>query len=363
MQERRIWVNVTTSENWNRPAVGIIRVEQKICEELEKIYPKGTVRKCVWVDNQFKELMEKEGNKNTDLFKQGDIFISLGLDWDYPYVSSFYEIKKKGIHVITICYDLIPILFPQLCLQNVAGKFCSYFIDVIEASSVVMCISKRTECDLKKFISETGSKDVRTEVIQLGNNFCNNTQISLNPNKEKFILYVSSIERRKNHEVLYKAYHILCSQGLKMQIPQLIFVGMPGWGVDDLIRDINEDPLTKGKITILNRVSDSDLISLYKNAIFCVYPSLYEGWGLPVCEALSLGRFVLCSNCGSLQEAGESYADYLDPWNPYDWAKAIYYYSTNLEKVRKKEKTIKNNYKSFSWRDTALQVKKVIESL
>ena len=70
---------------------------------------------------------------------------------------------------------------------------------------------------------------------------------------------------------------------------------MPGWGVGDLLKDIELDPLTKGMIVQLNHVNDAELLRLYESSMFCVFPSLYEGWGLPVGEALSLGKAVLCS--------------------------------------------------------------------
>ena len=442
MQDNTIWINVTTSENWNRPAVGIVRVEKRICEELENIYSVSRIKKCIWKNNQFEELsvIEKEitvknevpqkaaplffpvlskkealyrigqgffsliprplrphlskiltkikpllykaykpfrPKKNTTYivpqktiqfiksfpFKNGDVFVTMGLDWDYPYVAEFYKLKEAGIHIISVCYDLIPILFPQLSLQNVARKFSSYFIDIAEFSSAILCISKQTESDLKNFISETGARNVRTEVIHLGSDFCNKSYVEKNLINGKYILFVSSIERRKNHEVLYKAYHILCSKGLKTQIPKLVLVGMPGWGVDDLMRDILEDPVIEGMITILNRVSDSELLTLYSNSEFCVYPSLYEGWGLPVCEALEMGKLVLSSNCGSLREAGDSFVDYLDPWNPNEWATSIYKYFNNPNLVREREEYIKNNFKPYSWGKTASKVKEVIESL
>lgn len=101
----------------------------------------------------------------------------------------------------------------------------------------------------------------------------------------------------------------------------MVFVGMEGWGVGELLKDIELDPLTRGLIVRLNRVSDAELRVLYEAARFCVFPSMYEGWGLPVGEALSMGKVVICSNRGSLPEVGEV-VRYVDPRNPQAWADA-----------------------------------------
>lgn len=66
-------------------------------------------------------------------------------------------------------------------------------------------------------------------------------------------------------------------------------------------------------------ISDADLAALYSACLFTLYPSVYEGWGLPVWEGLGNGKFCLSSNQGSLPEAGEEFADYADPWNVDEW--------------------------------------------
>jgi glycosyltransferase involved in cell wall biosynthesis len=62
---------------------------------------------------------------------------------------------------------------------------------------------------------------------------------------------------------------------------------------------------------------------LYEHALFCVFPSLYEGWGLPVAEALALGKPVICSDRGPLPEVGGNLVEYIDPWDLPGWVDAI----------------------------------------
>lgn len=178
-----------------------------------------------------------------------------------------------------------------------------------------------------------------------------------------FILFVSTIERRKNHETLYKAYHLLCRAGLKDKLPKLVFVGMPGWGVGDFLKDLELDPLIQGLVVQFNHVNDAELLELYKESLFCVYPSLYEGWGLPVGEALSLGKVVLSSDQGSLPEVGGDLVRYVPAWDPQAWADAILeltMHETELDRLAVK---VRSDYRTRTWLDTAKAVAEVVDLL
>jgi glycosyltransferase involved in cell wall biosynthesis len=418
-----VWMNVTTSANWTRPPVGIVRVEQALCEELGKLLGITRFKQCVWVDGEFSEWIptsteEDErhakavdiifpNSKSFDLSRKflaralgtferksinkssassnlleisvpldtlintrpvyGDIIISVGLDWDQPYTSAFFDLSNKhGLKIITCCYDLIPVLFPQYCVGDVASRFKEYFNMLTWGSAAVLCISKQTQNDYLALCSQLGAPERPTCILPLGDNVpSGNGDISPAIEAvlaEPFILFVSTIERRKNHEVLYRAYHLLCQLGHKHLLPKLVFVGMPGWGVGDLLKDIELDPLTQGLIIQLNHVNDGELGELYKKALFCVYPSLYEGWGLPVGEALAVGKAVLASNQGSLPEVGGNLVKYLDPWNSKSWADAILEWVTSPSAIQQMERKVVEQYEVRSWAAAAKSVEQLIDS-
>jgi glycosyltransferase involved in cell wall biosynthesis len=461
-----IWMNLTTSEDWTRPAVGIVRTERELCAELSLLYG-SRFKKCIWLDGQFIELdissinnkpVITENNNQSfiakakeypllypllskkqallflvqaglslsptlirpyvnrfliylrpkvnrllqkkwknffgrylrkmslnfknfssssildeksefSIFSPGDVLISVGLDWNYPYYREFYNLKKNNdVKIVTCCYDLIPVIYPQYCVNDVAGIFASYFIEIADSSNLILCISKQSEKDLNEMLDRTGGARVLTQVFSLGDNVPVVCGESLTEQvemvlKEKFILYVSTIERRKNHEVLYRAYHLLCKQDRKAELPKLVFVGMQGWGVGDLFKDIELDPMMKNMIIQLNHVEDHELRRLYESALFCVFPSLYEGWGLPVGEALAMGKVVLSSNQGSLPEVGGDLVRYVDPWNPYAWADELYRVSTDNAWRLECEQKIRDAYIVRTWSEAAKSVKNSLDML
>lgn len=417
-----VWMNVTTSANWNRPPVGIVRVEQELCLNLEKIIPEGFFKRCVWQNDRFVEWFPRKSNALNEVLvggngappmmdtlllsigslfkplrnravmgggvpqvglnvggeahqsetanqpKWGDILISVGLDWDQSYTPNFYTLKEKhGIKIITCCYDLIPVLFPQYCVGDVSTRFKEYFNTLTWGSSAVLCISKQTQKDFLALCKQIGAPERPTEILPLGDNVPGNVgEVSdeiENLCSEPFILFVSTIERRKNHEVLYRAYHLLCRQGYRDILPKLVFVGMPGWGVNDLLKDIELDPETSDLIVQLNNVSDAGLSKLYEKAFFFAYPSLYEGWGLPVGEALAMGKAVMASDRGSLPEVGGDLVRYVDPWDAQEWADAILDWVQSPDMVIELEKRVVSNYSIRKWSDSADMVLNLIKRL
>jgi glycosyltransferase involved in cell wall biosynthesis len=418
-----VWMNVSTSAEWNRPPVGIVRVEQSLAAALEELLGGQRLKKCIWQDGRFVEYiparkvdlkveaaidvilprtptfdpsrqflrraLERHSTQTGTLAERsghhfdvsiplhdaepleprpGDVLISVGLDWDKPYSNEFFNLKKKrGLHIITCCYDLIPVLFPHYCVGDVAPRFREYFSTLTWGSSGVLCISEQTKKDYVSLCHSSGSPAIPTCVMPLGDSVPNiDGGISEEIEKlsgQPFLLFVSTIERRKNHEVLYKAYRILCETGHKDALPKLVFVGMPGWGVGDLLKDISLDPLTQGLIVQLNHVTDNELNWLYEHAFFCVYPSLYEGWGLPVAEALVHGKAILSSDKGSLIEVGGDLVTYVAPWDPYSWADKILEFCRDPERVSKIEARVRAEYKGRTWRDAARVVNAFVDSV
>ena len=95
---------------------------------------------------------------------------------------------------------------------------------------------------------------------------------------------------------------------------------------------------------------------MYERCLFTVYPSLYEGWGLPIAESLKNGKFVLASSSSSIPEVGGSYVEYLDPWDAAEWASRILFYATNREELGSRESDIAKGFAPFAWQDTVATV-------
>jgi glycosyltransferase involved in cell wall biosynthesis len=116
------------------------------------------------------------------------------------------------------------------------------------------------------------------------------------------------------------------------------------------------DPLVRDSIVLLQGASDGELSWLYRNCLWTLYPSLYEGWGLPVSESLAHGKFCLASDSSSLPEAGQGLARHLDPLDFRAWDAAIRELLSSPAIVAEAEQRIRQSYRPMTWQQSAEQL-------
>ena len=203
----------------------------------------------------------------------------------------------------------------------------------------------------------------KTSVIELGSDFCEKKQISEKILEEfeipeDFILCVGTIEFRKNQNFLLNVYRRILQD--REDFPSLILAGKVGFGNNQIEHQVAYDPILKGKVKIINCLSDANLKLLYENCLFTVYPSLYEGWGLPICESLKYGKNIICSNTSSMIEIGNGLCHYFDPINHHEFKKLILKLATNKNYRVQKESEISSKYLPNTWINCAENIFKIV---
>lgn len=184
---------------------------------------------------------------------------------------------------------------------------------------------------------------------------------------ENYILFVGTLQPRKNIARLIEAFASLThstSSGQDHKTSnikdlQLVIVGKKGWLYEDILKAPEKYGVTD-HVKFLEFVDNADLPSLYKHAIFYILPSLYEGFGLPVVEAMKYGTPVITSNVSSLPEAGGDAALYVDPLDTNDIAEKM---QKLLADKKLRETMVKKGYehiKKFSWEKAAKETLDVL---
>jgi glycosyltransferase involved in cell wall biosynthesis len=247
-----------------------------------------------------------------------------------------------------------------------AESYGPYIDDMLAHAAHVLCISRDTRGDLLRWADERGLRTPPSSVLPLGCDLVasdrpigDGVRALL---ERSFLLMVGTLEVRKNHETLCRAYGRLVEWGAT-DLPLLVFVGQIGVGGPELVRTIAADARIRDRVVLLPAASDAELLALYRHCRFVVYPSLAEGWGLPVAEALAHGKFCLASDRTAIPEVGRDFVDYLDPWDVDAWAERIFRFVQLPASVARREAGIRRDYRPPTWEATAAAVLDVVAGL
>jgi glycosyltransferase involved in cell wall biosynthesis len=228
------------------------------------------------------------------------------------YHSPFYPIPDRTItqnlHRVLTIYDLLPILTPQNFTKNICSKYKSIINSIDRHQDWITCISENTKQD---FCNYTGMNPDRVFVTPLAasENFYPITDSEVISQKLKqyqipaqpYLLSLCTLEPRKNLNFLLQCFAQLLAQDPSLET-NLVLVGVSGWKNNNIFQTVQSNPLLKSHVIFTGYIPDHDLSAIYSGALAFVYPSLYEGFGLPPLEAMQCGTPVITSNTSSLPE-------------------------------------------------------------
>jgi glycosyltransferase involved in cell wall biosynthesis len=280
-----------------------------------------------------------------------------------------YAPRFSPVPTVVSIMDLSYIFFPELFQKKDLLQLRSWTAYSIKNAKKVLTISKSSKSDIIKEYNVSADKIVVThlgikETMTLSPHIYSMNELKAKYGlSDNFILFVGTLQPRKNIKRLIEAFDkVIKSSGIKQEDLQLVIVGRKGWLYEEILNSPKELGI-EDRIKFLDNVEDEDLQFFYKNALCFVLPSLYEGFGLPVLEAMKHGCPVITSNISSMPEAGGDAALYVDPENVDDIAEKMKQLVKD-EKLRKKlaEKG-HEQVKKFSWEKTARETLKVLEEV
>jgi glycosyltransferase involved in cell wall biosynthesis len=285
--------------------------------------------------------------------KTYDDFSNLNIFHPTYYRQDIYKFRKSCV-VLTV-YDMIHELFENQSEQN--NKVINAKKSSIDSSDVIICISENTKKDL---IDKYSVSKEKVKVVYLANSLTSDGALGFNELKVRYriqkpyILYVGARNGYKNFSLLSDVYINHFSSVFDL----VCFGG--GKFTQDELRKIKNNNLFNKVIQING--SDRILASLYKNAFCFIYPSLYEGFGIPPLEAMVLGCPVIASNVSSIPEVVEDAGILFDPHSEESLTSS----TESLLNDNLRSRLIQNGFeqeKKFNWDKTALKTLKVYESI
>lgn len=292
--------------------------------------------------------------KDLDIFHSSEVFL-----WD----------NRPGKNIITM-HDITTVLFPQFHTEGNIRLHDRKITFAQRLAHRIVADSHNTKNDLIRYC---GIPSKKIQVIYPG---CDHARYHIYPRDEVvqvlqkynlsqgYILHVGTVEPRKNIERLIEAFEIL-ARGMGRPVERLVLVGSAGWLNEKIYRRIEISPLRE-RIVLTGPISANDLPYIYNGAAVFVYPSLYEGFGLPVVEAMACGVPVITSNTSSLPEVVGDAGILVDPYDAEAFAAAIHGALVDQDLRREMAHKAVKRAKILSWEKTAREMltayKEVVES-
>ncbi len=290
---------------------------------------------------------------------RGGVIVDLGAGWATDYFAITQFSLLHSCRLVWFIHDIIPIVAPVYASgQKAFEPWLNY---IASYSWLIACNSQFTKNQILDYFrtigvnrtvhvasfphefasaSENESAPIRDTVAQLAN--------------AKYVLCVGTVEIRKNLLKLLRTWNELRNSGGAM--PKLVLCGKKGWKVGGVYEFLAETANIEGTVELVEAANDNELEYLYRHCEFTVFPSLFEGWGLPIGESLWFGKPVLCADNSSMPEVGGRFATYFNHDEPESLAR-------KLQDMMDHPVQLPSNIRDdlTTWQDTANSILNIID--
>lgn len=246
----------------------------------------------------------------------GDVLVLLDSAWHLPIWPAVLDARQRGVSVVCVCYDLIPLTHPQFCDAHLVNVFDAWMKRAFEIADGFVCISRTVADELRLRLQSSAS--VRSSLPKVSH-FWLGSELDGQGTSQAFrdrdplvgqliaahlpmYIYVGTIEPRKNHAFALDLFEHLWAIGFDAR---LVIVGRVGWLCEDFVERVQVHPEGGRRLHMFNQLDDGELAALYARANGLLFTSVTEGFGLPIVEALQRGVPVFASDIPVFREIGE----------------------------------------------------------
>jgi glycosyltransferase involved in cell wall biosynthesis len=286
------------------------------------------------------------------------VLVSVGYRSGYNDLDQVEALKaRQGFRLVTLCHDLILVQFPELIGERSSQLVRDYWIRAFPLSDLVVFTSKTVERDVRVFCEMHHVTLGPTSIVGLGWNPRPSAaegpaELPAAVEPGKYVLMVSSLDARKGHDLIVRVWRRLLAEGIPQSRDfKLVFVGPYGLNTPHL-----KKMLAGGAVgpTLMHfhGVPDGQLTAFYRDAAFCVFPSRYEGFGLPAVEALGAGKALIASTGGAIPEVVAGLAPCIDPDDEQAWYDAIRKWIVDPDERSRFEEKVRRSFKPRTWQET-----------
>jgi len=248
------------------------------------------------------------------------------------------QARQSGALVATVVYDLIPITHAEFVGEGMKEKFVEYLRCVASNSDLIVAISDTVRDQLQEYlpkICEPGSfcTDIRSftlgaELVAIKSEPRQELAELFGDTENNPYLMVATFEPRKNHKYLVDAFEILWKTNPQLK---LCLIGRVGWQCDDLLAALENHPARNRQLFVFHDVTDAELQFCYQTSRGVIFPSIVEGFGLPIVESLWHGKKTFASDTSIHREVGKEDCTYFALENPVNLVEEVLSWEKRLE--------------------------------
>ncbi len=319
-----------------------------------------TVSRETW-NNELSKLL---GNSKAYAPTPQDVILNLGSSWwipDYLYKLQLLQ-NEHGVRYVPFIHDAIPLMTPQYCDIGLVDEFRLWFRGAVSIADAIVVNSAWSARDVELCANELVGSCPPISIARLNAAFPlpeargHGIVERLNLDIDRYAICVGTLEARKNNALLFEVWNSLIKTVPRERMPKLLLVGKEGWMYDVAKATFNRYPVLKEYVLSIHNISDEDLAELYRRSIVNLYPSFYEGWGLPVTEATSYGKLTVGSSISSIPEAASPGDILLDPHDQNAWYETLYRLFTDDSYLEAREAESRAQANIRPWSAVALDI-------
>lgn len=298
----------------------------------------------------------------------GDQLVLLDSSWHAQHFAQIEGLKRRGVGVIAVIYDLIPVVRPEFFEERLRGVFNMWFDWVVHQADGYMSISQSVSEQVREEITRRLGREAATKrwygYFHLGSELDLRDEagapaaelVNLFESGRRVFLAVSTIEPRKNHAYLLDAFELAWAEGSQAC---LCIVGRVGWKCEALIKRIREHAEFGRRLFMFNDVDDNGLELAYSKAAALVFSSHAEGFGLPLVEAMQRGLPAMGSDLPVFREIGGEYMAYFCLERPADLAELVRRFESSGQFPAAQALS---GWRWIDWRESAAQLIEGVET-
>lgn len=266
-------------------------------------------------------------------FRRGDVLLLADSSWRIPLWSAVDEARMAGVLLGVVQHDFIPLTHPHVVPERSVAVFRRWAHASLTRADFVLAVSRTVADEAREYLQSLGRAFIAERCVD---SFCNGADFVAETDRRVVVrpelrdlfsrsgsplfLTVGTIEPRKNQALLLGAIdrlHAVAPDAI------LVLAGSPGWGGEPILRRFRDHPEWNRTIFHIADLDDGELRETYCQATALVFPSLAEGYGLPIVEALACGTRVIASDLGVHREHAADGCLFFNPSDPRQLADAM----------------------------------------